>query len=308
MSPSLRLPKRAATFVLVVSLSGCVTLGTHEELVDAHKETQTRLAQEQLGNAALRRQLDDERDRSSSLAEALAAEQRRAATLDVERLQLTERLASAEARERSTQTELASTQGELAQLVKDRSALKGSVEGMKQALDELARRRAEADGRIAEYKAMLARFQPLIDGGTLKVKIVDGRMVVALSSDVLFSSGSAALSKDGKANLTEVGRLLAQIPDRRFQVEGHTDNVPIRTDAFPSNWELASARSLTVLKSLVDGGLPGARVSAASFGAEKPAASNDTLEGRAQNRRIEIVVVPDLSSLPGFDELARAAQ
>ena len=88
-------------------------------------------------------------------------------------------------------------------------------------------------------------------------------------------------------------------------MEGHTDNVPIRTEQFPSNWELASARALTVLKTMVDAGLPAARVSAASFGDSKPTAGNDTTDGKALNRRIEIVVVPDLSSLPGFDELQK---
>jgi chemotaxis protein MotB len=99
---------------------------------------------------------------------------------------------------------------------------------------------------------------------------------------------------------------LSAIPDRKFQVEGHTDNVPIRTEQFPSNWELASARALTVLKTMVDAGMPAARVSAASFGDSKPAASNDSSDGKAQNRRIEIVVVPDLSTLPGFEELQKA--
>jgi chemotaxis protein MotB len=66
-------------------------------------------------------------------------------------------------------------------------------------------------------------------------------------------------------------------------------------------------RALTVLKAMVEAGLPAQHVSAASYGAERPATSNDTPEGRAQNRRIEIVVVPDLSSLPGFDELKRAS-
>jgi len=194
----------------------------------------------------------------------------------------------------------------MAQVIKDKSTLKSSVDDMKLALDELAKRKAEADRRIAEYKNLLSRFQSLIDAGKLKVKIVDGRMVVALTSDVLFSPGSAALSKDGKANIQEVAKLLAGIPERKFQIEGHTDNVPIHTDAFPSNWELASARALTVLKTMVDAGMPADRVSAASFGDSKPAASNDTPDGKAQNRRIEIVVVPDLSSLPGFDELKKA--
>ena len=97
--------------------------------------------------------------------------------------------------------------------------------------------------------------------------------------------------------------MLQSIPDRRYQVEGHTDNVPIASAKYPSNWELAAERSLTVVKSMVVGGLDAERVSAASFGEYKPSDTNRTAEGRAANRRIEIVVTPDLSELPGFEEL-----
>ena len=150
-------------------------------------------------------------------------------------------------------------------------------------------------------------FQSLIDAGKLKVEIVDGRMVVVLASDVLFASGSANLSRDGKSAIGEVAALLADIPDRKFQIEGHTDNVPIRTAVYPSNWELASARALTVLKTMLEAGMPADRISAASFGDSKPARDNETPEGKAANRRIEIVVTPDLSTLPGFEELNRVA-
>ncbi|MDP2345137.1 MAG: OmpA family protein [Deltaproteobacteria bacterium] len=205
----------------------------------------------------------------------------------------------------SSSAELKKTSDDLAATLKDKAGLKSSVDEMKSALEELNRRKAEADRRIAEYKNLLARFQSLIDAGKLKVKIVDGRMVVALASDILFASGSAGLSKDGKSSVEEVAAVLASIPDRKFQVEGHTDNVPIKTAQFPSNWELASSRSLTVLKTMVEAGMPADRVSAASFGDSKPAAANDTPDNKALNRRIEIVVVPDLSTLPGFDELKK---
>jgi chemotaxis protein MotB len=299
--------KPALTLALLTT-TGCVTLGTHDEVVRAHQETRTRLAEQQLGNAQILRKLDDEQKRSRSLEEALQAERARVAALEGERASLEAKLKDAEARLASSQSELVERRADLAQVLKDKSTLKQNVDEMKQALDELARRRAEAERRVVEYKGLLQRFESLISGGKLKVKIVDGRMVVELMSDVLFGSGSASLSKEGRAAAQEVSVLLAQIPDKRFQIEGHTDSIPIKTDAFPSNWELASARALGVLKAMVDAGMPAARVSAASFGAEKPASSNDTAEGRALNRRIEIVVVPDLSSLPGFDELSKAAR
>jgi chemotaxis protein MotB len=81
--------------------------------------------------------------------------------------------------------------------------------------------------------------------------------------------------------------------------------VPIATSQFPSNWELSAARAITVLKAMLEAGMPAARVSAAAFGDTAPAASNDSAEGKTANRRIEIILVPDLSLLPGFDELNR---
>ncbi|MES2644461.1 MAG: OmpA family protein [Myxococcota bacterium] len=196
---------------------------------------------------------------------------------------------------------------ERTRLISDASALKGSVTEMESALRELAERKAASDARIAEYKSLLARFQPLIDSGKLKVKIVNGRMVVELATDILFSSGSAELSPEGKAAIVDVSKVLATIPDRDFQVEGHTDDVPIKTAQYPSNWELAAGRSLTVVKTMIEAGLPTKRVSVASYGSERPVTPNTSDTTRASNRRIEIVVVPDLSTLPGFEELKRAA-
>lgn len=232
----------------------------------------------------------EERDaRIVSLEEALAAEKARAEGIEAQRARLS--------------GELDALNREKAELLSDRTRLRSSVAEMEQALNELAARKRAAEDRIAQYQDLVDRFKPLIDAGRLKVQIVDGRMVVALATDILFASGKAELSDEGKSALAEVAGILADIPDRSYQVEGHTDNVPIQTAQYPSNWELASARAVAVVRTLIEGGMPEDRVSAASFSKNKPVASNDTKEGRAHNRRIEIVVVPDLSGLPGFDEL-----
>jgi chemotaxis protein MotB len=131
-------------------------------------------------------------------------------------------------------------------------------------------------------------------------------MVLALPSDVLFDSGSARLSATGKEAVQQVGSVLSGMGRRRVQVEGHTDNVPIHNDQFASNWELASARALVVVRAMMHSGMPSDAISAASYGEFHPAASNDEPKGRAMNRRIEVVLLPDLSSLPGFDELQQA--
>jgi chemotaxis protein MotB len=183
--------------------------------------------------------------------------------------------------------------------------LEGNVTEMKTALDALTKQRAEADQRIKEFQDLVTKFKSLTDTGKISVKIVDGQMVVALSSDVLFPSGSARLSPDGSKSIEEVTALLTAVPNRKFQVEGFTDNIPIKTAQFPSNWELASARALNVVKTMLDSGMPSERVSAASFGDTHPVQANDTDDGRAANRRIEIVVVPDLSTLPGYQQLQK---
>jgi chemotaxis protein MotB len=216
-------------------------------------------------------------------------------------------LSAEEAKAKSLLEQIAKLEEELGTTRKDKTSLESSVTQMREALAELKKRKAEADARIAEFKSLVDKFKGLIDAGKLKVRIRDGRMVVELATDVLFPSGSAKLSADGQTAITEVGKLLATIPDRKFQIEGHTDNVPIKTKQYPSNWELAAARAMTVLNTMITAGMAPDRISAASFGENKPAKANDTPENKAANRRIEIVVVPDLSSLPGFEELQRLA-
>jgi chemotaxis protein MotB len=186
---------------------------------------------------------------------------------------------------------------------KDRGKLKTSLEEMKTAMEEMRLRQTEQRQRLKEFEDLTQRFKKLTDSGTLSVQFIDGKMVVSLGSDVLFSSGSAKLSAAGLDALKEVTTQLSSIPEKRYQIEGHTDNVPISTAIFPSNWELASARALNVTQAMIAAGMPAARVSAASFGDTSPRASNESAVGKALNRRIAIVVVPDLSTMPGYEEL-----
>jgi chemotaxis protein MotB len=202
----------------------------------------------------------------------------------------------------------AKLESDLAATVRDKAALKASAEQMQSALAEADKRKAEAEKRLGETRKLLGQLKSMIDAGKLKVKIVDGRMVLALATDVLFASGSADLSPGGLATINEVAGVLVSIPDRKFQVEGHTDNKPIKTSRFPSNWELGAARAITIVNTMVAAGLPSTRLSAASYGEFRPVAGNDTDLGRSSNRRIEIAVVPDLSMLPGFDEIKKAVE
>jgi chemotaxis protein MotB len=191
---------------------------------------------------------------------------------------------------------------------KDRGLLKASLDDMNKAMDEMKARQAQERKRLQEFSDLSKRFKKLTDSGALSVKMIAGKMVVSLGSDVLFGAGSAHLSKDGQKAMKEVSAQLAAIADKKYQVEGHTDNQPIHTATFDSNWELASARSIAVVKTMIENGMAAERVSAASYADTQPVQSNDSVEGRAANRRVAIVVVPDLSSLPGYDELQKMSQ
>lgn len=195
------------------------------------------------------------------------------------------------------------TNRKLAEKIAEAGELKDDVEAMELALQAAELRKARADAALREYEQLVARFQGMIDAGTLEVKVIDGKMVVEMATDILFGAGSATLSTAGRASLEDVARVLASIPGRDYQVAGHTDSMPIATERFPSNWHLGAERAISVVQVLAEAGLSPDRISAASFAEYEPVDTNRTAEGRASNRRIEIIVVPDLSQLPGYQEL-----
>jgi chemotaxis protein MotB len=122
-------------------------------------------------------------------------------------------------------------------------------------------------------------------------------MVLQLSNDVLFDTGRTELKPAGQAALEAIAAVLATMPNRHFQVAGHTDNVPIRTDRFPSNWELSSGRALRVVHYLIDKGVAPEWISAAGYGEMDPLADNATADGRKRNRRTEITLQPNIDEL-----------
>ena len=270
----------------VLVLAGCVKRTDYDAL-------QVKSAHER---GVLEAQLEQQKNENLSLAEALKQEQEKLAQANAEIERLNGELAAA-------QKQIEEQQNQLADMVKNSANLKASIEEMQAALAVLREQKRQTEERVAEFRKLLESFKSLIDAGKLKVKVVRGRMVVELPSDVLFASGSIDLSAAGKTSVSEVGAIFVTMKGREFQVEGHTDDQPIKTDRFPSNWELAAGRAIAVAQILIKSGLPPTRVSAASFGEFRPVASNKKPETRAQNRRIEIVLVPDLSKVPGFVEL-----
>lgn len=190
---------------------------------------------------------------------------------------------------------------ELQRLRASETALQTEIDTLKKGEE---RARSEARARAAQLDMIQARFSPFEKPGRLKLKLVDGRIVVVLSTDILFDVGRADLSASGRKELALVAQACAELADMRFQVEGHTDNVPIQPGIeFRDNWQLGSARAIAVVNLMIANGVAPARVSAASFADSRPVQANTTKEGRAANRRIEIIIVPDLSQVPQFEFL-----
>ncbi len=177
----------------------------------------------------------------------------------------------------------------------ERDAAQDKVQQIKE------RERTRAQRFMDVYEELLA----VQEQGLAKIKIEDGRAVLQLESDVLFASGSAQLTEAGEETVAEIAKLLAQGSGGRYQVEGHTDNEPIDSREFPSNWHLGADRAINVVQVMIDAGLPADRISAASYGEHAPQVSNDKPEGRAQNRRIEIVAVPELSKLLPYKRMLK---
>jgi chemotaxis protein MotB len=204
--------------------------------------------------------------------------------------------------------ELESQNRELAGLLEARGADLSDMTALRERLQrelEAARAREEQQQqRLASLRAMARQFRDMIAAGQLRVRIVRGNMVVELPENVLFDSGRAEVREAGQQALSQVAEVLARVPNRNFLVAGHTDNVPIgRRGRYSSNWELSAARGVAVVRYLAEHGLPAERLAAAGYADTQPVASNDTEEGRAQNRRIEIIVLPNLDELPDLSSL-----
>ncbi|MBK9451858.1 MAG: OmpA family protein [Bacteroidetes bacterium] len=130
------------------------------------------------------------------------------------------------------------------------------------------------------------------------VEVRNGKVYIAISDKMLFKSGSAAVEKLGKEALSKVATVLSKYPDMDLIIEGHTDNVPIKTERFADNWDLSVIRATSVVRILtVDYGLAANRVTPSGKGEFFPKVSNDTPEGRSKNRRTEIIIAPKLDEI-----------
>lgn len=138
----------------------------------------------------------------------------------------------------------------------------------------------------------------------VRLELTDKGLVITFVAEVLFDSGKTKIKSEAYSTLDKVAGVIQQeVPNMEIGIEGHTDNQPIKVSGWKSNWELSSARAMSVLHYLVDQkGLTPERVSAIGCGEFRPIASNDTPEGRRTNRRVEIIILPKFVKAKGVDK------
>jgi chemotaxis protein MotB len=139
----------------------------------------------------------------------------------------------------------------------------------------------------SKAKEITEALAPLVQQG--QVRVTEGALgiTVEINASVLFDSGEARLQAMAIRALTAVGQILATT-DFPITVEGHTDNAPINTLLFPSNWELSGARAASVVRLFIDNGVDPRRLTATGYAEQRPVADNATLDGRQRNRRVAI--------------------
>jgi chemotaxis protein MotB len=190
------------------------------------------------------------------------------------------------------------------ELVEELGKAQSELDSVEERMAELKAREELAEKRLNTLKELLEKLKGIIEAGDLSVRIKRGKMVLELPSAILFASGEAELSDKGKETLDKVAAVLKEIKAREFQVAGHTDNVPLGKDnPFETNWHLSTARAVSVVLYLRQAGVKPKNLSAAGYAQFRPTASNKSAKGKARNRRIEIVLMPNLKELPDLTKL-----
>ncbi|MBV6423834.1 MAG: Motility protein B [Steroidobacteraceae bacterium] len=157
---------------------------------------------------------------------------------------------------------------------------------------------AEAERLLGQVADDVERaMKDLVDGKQVIVRRLADRVEVEIRTDILFDSASATPSKHAQSIIERLAEALAPFPNA-VRVEGHTDNVPIRTRAYPSNWELSAARAATVVHILGSGGVAPERLAVLGYAEFRPVESNATALGRNMNRRVLLVVTGAPGSSP----------
>jgi chemotaxis protein MotB len=231
-----------------------------------------------------------------------AASEARADKLQKENLATQNKLNVCNAQVQSLNDEKVSMKNEYASVQKDLNALSNES---KMTIADQARRLKTLQALIQAQKDVMMKLKNSIADALMKYKsdeihvyIKDGNVYVSLEEKLLFKSGSDVVDPKGKEALKSLSVVLNNEKDIKVLIEGHTDNVPIKTQLFKDNWDLSTSRANSILRIMTnDYGFDPVRITASGRGEFHPVQTNDTDEGRASNRRTEIILSPDLNEI-----------
>ena len=163
--------------------------------------------------------------------------------------------------------------------------------------NQVAALQQEKEAAITTQKSIEDSMKTALESKDVTISQLQGKLTVNILDRILFDSGEASLKPEGEKVLRQIASVLSKYPHRQIHVIGHTDDVPIRLGArarFPSNWELSTARANAAVRFLCESaGVDPTRLAAVGYGEYHPVAENSTDEGKAKNRRIELVVLPE---------------
>jgi chemotaxis protein MotB len=192
----------------------------------------------------------------------------------------------------SLQAQVKKLSGDVDSLKKEKDTLQANVKE----LSQKAQKAEQLEKATQTYQDLAKKLEKEIQEGKVQITEMKNRLTMTMVDKIIFPSGSADISREGKDVLDKVVSILKDVKDKRIQIEGHTDNVKIVSalkKRFPTNWELSTARATEVVRYLQEkGGIDPAVLSATGYSEYQPVAPNDTDEGKQKNRRIEIVLLP----------------
>lgn len=271
--------KRLLTLLLgfgLFALSGCVGKKKYDAVVQDREELKKKLAKTQKQAA----------NTKADLKSKIEARDQRIKKLEKKKKKLEE--------------ELKKAKGTLKMYEDETGSLQDKLSATKEELEQLRKKQREQEKRLQRYRDLAKKLAETFKSDQLSVKVRNGKMVIEMRDKVLFDSGSAEVNENGKKVLDDLAGVLQDIKEREFLVAGHTDNVPISSSSFKDNWALSTTRAANVVRLLKEKGVSPGQLTAAGYSKFDPIADNETEEGRAKNRRIEIVLMPKVSELPNL--------
>ena len=270
----------------VLALGGCVSAGKYEIKEKEASDLNRNLQELQQKYDELSRENAELKGRVQMLNADLAKMTDERDKVTESRKMLEETLKStADAKNRS----IADLSQRVSDLERENGKLKDQIASLRKAKEE------EVQKTSKTYEEMLDKMKGEIAKGQVTISELKGKLTVNMLNAILFDSGKAEVKPEGVEVLKKVVDILKNVTDKAIRIEGHTDNVQISgelTRKYPTNWELSAARAINVTRYLQQQGIDPGLLAAVAYGEYKPVAANDTEEGKAKNRRIEIILVP----------------